>query len=92
MFEANYGISDFAHGFDFYILTNPGTDLTFNADYDVDGVLQDNFETKHHFDCRRVWVTPKLNVSTYAVELTFQRALAGQLDVARFLHLVSQLW
>lgn len=38
--EAETGETDFAGGFDYYVLTNPGTDIDFYVDYDSDGELE----------------------------------------------------
>lgn len=68
--EANYGISDFAGGFDYYILTNPGTDVTFSTDVDGDGVFEEITLAADDLGY------PKAERDYYAVELTFQRAWA----------------
>ncbi|CAM2065600.1 TonB-dependent receptor [Sulfidibacter corallicola] len=62
------GDPDFAHGFDFYVLTNPGTDLTFSVDTDGDGDLDSVTLTAEALGY------PKAEREYYAAEFTFQRA------------------
>ncbi|MCB1043449.1 MAG: TonB-dependent receptor [Acidobacteria bacterium] len=66
--QANYPNSGFeAHGFDFYVLTNPGSDLNFFVDVDEDGVLDEVTLTADELGY------PEAERNYYALELTFER-------------------
>ena len=63
----NFGIEDFASGFNFYVLTNPGSDLTFSTDIDGDGVLDPITLTADSLGY------PKASRKYKALEFTFER-------------------
>ncbi len=65
---ANYADAGFeAHGFDYYVLTNPGTDLNFFVDMDGDGVLDEVTLAADDLGY------PEAQREYYAAELTFER-------------------
>lgn len=65
---ANFPNADFeAGGFDYYVLTNPGTNLTFFVDIDGDGALDEVTLDKDELGY------PEAERDYYAVELTFER-------------------
>lgn len=68
----NYGIADFAGGFDYYVLTNPGSSLKFSTDVDGDGILDPITLSASQLGY------PEATRDYKALEFTFERMWDGQ--------------